>query len=36
MSLLQMSFMGAVMILVVTIIRALTLERLPKTTFLVL
>lgn len=36
MSLLQMSFMGAVMILAVTIIRALTLERLPKMTFLVL
>ena len=36
MSLLQMSAAGGVMILVVTVIRALALERLPKRTFLVL
>jgi beta-lactamase regulating signal transducer with metallopeptidase domain len=36
MSLLQMSFAGAVMILVITVIRALTINRLPKKTFLAL
>jgi beta-lactamase regulating signal transducer with metallopeptidase domain len=36
MSFLQMSFAGAVMILVITVIRALTINRLPKKTFLVL
>jgi beta-lactamase regulating signal transducer with metallopeptidase domain len=36
MSLLQMSFAGAVMIGVITVIRALTINRLPKKTFLVL
>jgi beta-lactamase regulating signal transducer with metallopeptidase domain len=34
MSFLQMSFAGAVMILVITVIRALTINRLPKKTFL--
>lgn len=36
MSLLQMSFTGAVMILAVIVIRALLINRLPKTTLLVL
>jgi len=36
MSLLQMSFSGAVMILAVVVIRALALHKLPKTAFLVL
>ena len=36
MSLLHMSFAGAVMILAVTIIRALVIYRVPKKTFLVL
>lgn len=36
MSLLQMSFCGAVIILAVTLIRAVTIDRLPKRTFLVL
>ncbi len=36
MSLLQMSVAGAVMILVITVIRALTINRVPKRTFLVL
>ncbi len=36
MSLLQMSFSGAVLILAVLIVRALTIRRLPKDTFLVL
>jgi YD repeat-containing protein len=36
MSFLQMSFAGAVMILVITVIRALTINRLPKKTFLAL
>lgn len=36
MSLLRMSFAGAVMILVVTVIRALTIYKVPKKTFMVL
>jgi beta-lactamase regulating signal transducer with metallopeptidase domain len=36
MSFLQMSFSGAVMILVITVLRALTIHRLPKKTFLAL
>ena len=36
MNLLQMSFAGAVMILAVTVIRALTINKVPKKTFLVL
>ena len=36
MSLWQMSVSGAVMIVVITVLRALLLERLPKRTFLVL
>ena len=36
MSLLQMSFAGAVMILAITIIRALAISLLPKKTFLAL
>jgi len=36
MSLLQMSFSGAVMILTVVVIRALALHKIPKKTFLVL
>jgi len=36
MSLLQMSFAGAVMILAITVIRALAINRLPKKTFLAL
>lgn len=36
MSFLQMSVAGAVMILVITVIRALTINRLPKKTFLAL
>ena len=36
MSLLQMSFAGAVMILAITIIRALAINSLPKKTFLAL
>jgi beta-lactamase regulating signal transducer with metallopeptidase domain len=36
MSFLQMSFAGAVMILVITVLRALTIHRLPKKTFLAL
>ena len=36
MSLLQMSFSGAVMILAVIIIRALAINRLPKKTFMIL
>lgn len=36
MSLLQMSVAGAVMILVITVIRALAINRLPKKTFLIL
>ena len=36
MSLLQMSFAGAVMITAVIIIRALAVNRLPKKTFLIL
>ena len=36
MSLLQMSFSGAVMILTIVVIRALALHKLPKKTFLVL
>lgn len=36
MSLLQMSFSGAVMILAITVIRALAIHRLPKKTFLAL
>lgn len=36
MSLLQMNAAGAIMILAITVIRALALERLPKCTFLVL
>ena len=36
MSLLQMNAAGAIMILAITVIRALALERLPKRTFLVL
>jgi len=36
MDLLQMSFSGAVMILAVTVVRALTMHRLPKRTFLAL
>lgn len=36
MKLLQMSLAGGVMILVITVIRALTIERLPKKTFLAL
>ncbi|WP_366800467.1 hypothetical protein [uncultured Oscillibacter sp.] len=36
MSLLQMSFAGGVMILAITVIRALAINRLPKKTFLAL
>ena len=36
MNLLQMSFTGAVMILAVTVIRALAINKVPKKTFLVL
>ncbi len=36
MTLLQMSFSGAVMILAITVLRALTIHRVPKKTFLVL
>ena len=36
MSLLQMSFAGGVMILAITVIRTLAINRLPKKTFLVL
>ena len=36
MKLLQMSLAGGVMILVITVIRALAIERLPKKTFLAL
>ena len=36
MSLLRMSFAGTVMILVVTVIRALTIYKVPKKTFMVL
>ena len=36
MSLLQMSVAGAVMIMVITVIRALAINRLPKKTFLIL
>ena len=36
MSLLHMSFAGAVMILAVTVIRALVIYRVPKKTFMVL
>ena len=36
MSLLQISIAGAVMILVITVIRTLTINRVPKKTFLVL
>ena len=36
MSLLQMSFTGAILILVIVVIRAITIHRLPKKTFLVL
>ncbi len=36
MSLLQMSFSGAVMILAITVIRALTINQVPKKTFLIL
>ena len=35
MSLLQMSFAGGVMILAITVIRTLAINRLPKKTFLV-
>lgn len=36
MSLLQMSFSGAILILVITVIRAVAIHRLPKKTFLIL
>ena len=36
MSLLQMSVSGAVMIFVITVIRALAMDRVPKKTFLLL
>ena len=36
MSLLQMSFAGAVMIMAIVVVRALTINLLPKKTFLIL
>ena len=36
MSILQMSFSGAVLILIILVLRALTMNRLPKDTFLIL